>query len=98
VFRVVREALTNVRKHASAHRVTIELATESGRLGVRVIDDGTGIAAKRTGAADWPHYGMQMMRERAAAIGAELTWSNAPGGGTLFDLRVPLTSTAAVPA
>lgn len=98
VFRIVREALTNVRKHASAHRVALDLSTESGCLTVRVADDGTGLAATKAAAADWPHYGMQMMRERATAIEAAATWSNAPGGGTVFDLRVPLTASESVTA
>ena len=95
VFRVVREALTNVRKHALAHRVAIELSTADGSLVVRVVDDGVGLDTGTPAARDWPHYGMRMMRERAEALGAAATWTAAPAGGTVFDLRVPLTERVA---
>lgn len=97
VFGMVREALTNIRKHASAHRVTVDLATVGDALVVRVADDGVGLGARVSAAADWPHHGMRMMRERAEAIGAAATWASAPTGGTVFDLRVPLSTEAVVP-
>ena len=91
VFRLVREALTNVRKHASAHRVILDLSTIDGVLVVRVTDDGTGLAVQPPASGDWPHYGMRMMRERAEAMGGVASWANAAAGGTVFDLRLPLT-------
>lgn len=97
VFRVVREALTNVRKHASAHRVSLDLSTRDGALLVRVTDDGVGIEAGGPASRDWPHYGMRMMRERAEAMGAAVSWASAPAGGTVFDLRVPLVEQAVTP-
>ena len=97
VFRVVREALTNVRKHASAHRVALDLSMSDGALVVRVTDDGVGLDAVAPAARDWPHYGMRMMRERAEAMGAVATWARAPTGGTVFDLRVPLAAHTVAP-
>ncbi|HEY6958130.1 MAG TPA: sensor histidine kinase, partial [Candidatus Limnocylindria bacterium] len=91
VFRVVREALTNVRKHASAHRVVVDLSAAGGSLAVRVTDDGVGLDVGGPASRDWPHYGMRMMRERAEALGGAVTWASAPTGGTVFDLRLPLT-------
>ena len=123
VFRIVQEALTNVRKHAGAGRAEVALSIGEGSLFVSVADDGRGFeptaptaptaskaptgvgdaagaagaaaadggaaAAART-AAGWPHYGLQAMRERAAAIGGSLAWTNREGDGALVRLTVPL--------
>ena len=87
-FRIVAEALTNVRKHAGARRVTVDLRTADGRLTVTVRDDGRGFASG--GPPDGrPHYGLRSMSERAAGIGGTLDWENAPDGGALVRLAAP---------
>ncbi len=93
VFRIVQEALTNVRKHAAAQRVVVSMGVDAGSLVVHVEDDGRGMATTEAPAGDWPHYGMQTMRERAATVGGELTFEPAPGQGTRVALRVPLAAT-----
>jgi signal transduction histidine kinase len=84
----VAEALTNVRKHAGARRVTIDLRTAEDRLTVTVRDDGRGFAQ---GAPDdgRPHYGLRSMSERAAGIGGTLDWENGPDGGAIVRLAAP---------
>ena len=57
VFRIVQEALTNVRKHAGARRAEVVFSLDDGRLDVVIADDGHGIVAS-PGAADRPHYGL----------------------------------------
>ncbi len=89
VFRIVQEALTNVRKHAAARRVRIALDLEAEWLTVRVEDDGRGMATVTASPGDWPHYGLRTMRERAAAVGAALTFEPVGGQGTRVILRVP---------
>ena len=97
VFGIVREALTNVRKHAMARRVTVALAVTHDQLVVTIADDGRGFdlhpAEDRPG--DWPHYGLTTMRRRAAAVEARIDWTGAPGSGTLVQLVVPLQAMAA---
>ena len=95
VFRIVQEALTNVRKHAAAARVHLGVALRSDGLVVTVADDGVGFTPGRA-AADWPHYGMQGIRARAAAIGATADWRSTLGGGTSFTLTLPAPASAAV--
>jgi signal transduction histidine kinase len=92
IVAIVREALTNVRKHAAANRVTVTVDTVGGRLRVRVVDDGRGFDPDRLAerSVDWPHYGLTTMRRRAAAIDGELSWTSAPGTGTTVELIVPL--------
>lgn len=84
VLQVVREALSNVEHHAGARHVDIALERHAGnRVRVRVDDDGRGIgeAAART-----HHYGLAIMRDRAASLGGELHAASRPEGGTRVEL------------
>ena len=93
VFRIVQEALTNVRKHASARRVVVALGMEEGTLVVQVEDDGRGMAGSGSPPPDWPHYGLHTMQERAATIGAELRFEAGDPQGTRVVLHVPTLNT-----
>ncbi|HEY0454348.1 PAS domain S-box protein [Actinophytocola sp.] len=88
IFRICQEALVNVRKHARATAVTIDMASEDGGIRVRVIDDGTGY----TGVdAPLEHFGLIEMRERADTAGGWWTISGVPGRGTTVDFWLPAT-------
>ncbi len=86
-YRVAQEALNNVAKHAKANCVTIRYSTRSlsqglsqaGSVRLAVIDDGRGFAADAMGPEK---LGLAIMRERAAAVGAQLTVDSEPGLGT----------------
>ncbi|MFD0666707.1 type IV pili methyl-accepting chemotaxis transducer N-terminal domain-containing protein [Ramlibacter sp. MAHUQ-53] len=100
VLHVLQEALSNVRKHAQARRVTIEIH-KGDRWRFVVADDGRGFdaAAERTQM----HVGLKIMQERAAHIGATVAIDSRPGEGTRVSLAVPSTplpgsATAAMPA
>jgi two-component system nitrate/nitrite sensor histidine kinase NarX len=95
VLHVVQEALSNVRKHAGASAVWVDVQ-RAPRWRVRVRDDGRGIAAVPAGA-DETHVGLRIMRERAARIGAEVTVQPAPGGGTEVVLTLPPSAGAGDP-
>ncbi len=92
VFRVAREALTNVRKHAHAQRVTIGLTREGAEVVLRISDDGVGFDPEVAGAGPekWPHFGLAGMRERAEAVGGRVAWHSRPGSGSEVELRVPV--------
>lgn len=92
VFRIFQEALTNVARHAQAHRVDVELGPDpGGRMLVLIVtDDGRGVAA---GELDKPGaFGIRSMRERAQALEGECQVGAAPGGGTQVVLRVPFAA------
>jgi signal transduction histidine kinase len=93
-FGVVREALTNVRKHADARRVAIRLRRTAEELSIEVEDDGRGFDPSVGAAApgDFPHYGLVGMRERAAAVGGAVAWRSAPGRGTTVRLSLPVAA------
>jgi signal transduction histidine kinase len=87
LYRVAQEALTNVARHAQATRVAVALAAAGGELSLRVEDDGRGLAEVASGAAS---LGLLGMRERAAELGGDVTFSPGAGGGTRVELRIPL--------
>ena len=89
IFRIVQEALTNVRKHAGAHRAEVGFSVDDGSLVVVVTDDGRGFALPSS-PADRPQYGLRAMRERADSIGATVDWANAADGGLRVRLAVPV--------
>lgn len=88
VLHVLQEALSNVRKHAHARRVDVEVQSlPTWRFSVR--DDGRGLDMAIQAKDRAAHVGMQIMHERAAAIGAHLTIESAAGQGTTVTLELP---------
>jgi len=91
VYRVAQEALTNVRKHASAARVEIRLdyAPSGTRLTIEDFDGCGERPVPGAGTADGTGYGLTGMRERAELLGGTLT-AGPTDSGYRVDLRVPL--------
>jgi signal transduction histidine kinase len=87
LWRVAREALTNVGRHAAASHASVTLELRDDELLLRVCDNGVGIQAERLGARG--HYGIVGMRERVAALGGSFRVRAQPQGGTLVEARVP---------
>jgi len=83
VLQVVREALTNVEHHAQARRADVRLAIEQGRVRVMVEDDGVGI---KDAEPPTHHYGLAIMRDRAATLGGSLQVTRRAEGGTRVEL------------
>ena len=87
ILQIVREALTNIEKHARAGAVSIELARGAdGSFGVVIKDDGVGIAS---GTSPAQHFGLDIMRDRANLLGGSIDIGRRAGGGTRVSLRVP---------
>jgi two-component system NarL family sensor kinase len=82
LFRAAREAVTNVRRHAGASRVTIELEQHRGWVSLTVADDGSGLTGE-TG------LGLATTQSRLEAIGGGLRVGNARSGGTRFTAWLP---------
>ncbi len=80
-LRIVREALSNVRKHARASVVRVALSSSNGGVLADISDDGRGFYV---GAAAEPgHLGLPVMRERAELVGGWLRVDSGPGGTTV---------------
>ncbi|MGP9021396.1 sensor histidine kinase [Streptomyces sp. BR1] len=89
-YRVVREALTNVRKHAGdASAVRVGLRVVGSGLEVRVADDGSR-AARLPLSARGDGFGLAGLTERVSALGGELTAGPSPEGGWLVLAVLPL--------
>jgi len=83
---VLREALTNVARHAGAKRVDVEV-TADGDLVLRVLDDGKGLGTERRPGAK----GLANMEARATRLGGSVLVKPGPESGTLVEWRVPVS-------
>lgn len=95
LFRVVQEALSNVRKHADAHQIRVELHRLSSTLMLTVADDGRGFdpaalrAQEAEGAVRRDRFGLETMRERAAMLGGAFSLESQLNRGTRVSVAVP---------
>ncbi|RKS78749.1 signal transduction histidine kinase [Actinomadura pelletieri DSM 43383] len=87
IISIVREALTNIERHANAQHVTVSRNPST----LVINDDGRGFAFghQLDQLARHGHYGLIGMRERAHRIGGRLTVNGAPDQGTTVTLRLP---------
>jgi signal transduction histidine kinase len=92
LFRIVQEALTNVFRHARAHKVWVTLAERKKEIAVSVRDDGVGVLEHteqlRPGNTG---VGIASMRQRAKELGGEMRIRNA-SPGTVVELVIPIPS------
>lgn len=91
VYRVAREALINVRKHARATHAGISLQPTDGGLHLVVRDDGVGFDPRLTRVGDAAkHFGLVAMEEGVSSLGGTLTVRSAAGAGTTVEAELPL--------
>ena len=88
-YRIVQEALTNVRKHAGGARATVVVGYAPGALELEVCDDG--VAAQDAWGGG---HGLVGMRERAAVYGGTLEAGPRPEGGFAVRARLPIEEAA----
>jgi PAS domain S-box-containing protein len=94
LYRIVQEALTNVRKHAQAGRATVALLELDDGFLARISDDGIGLAAGEEEQVPG-HLGVAAMRERAELAGGRLEIKASPGEGTTLEVWIPATPPSA---
>lgn len=98
LFRALQEALSNVRRHAGAHRVEVAITLANGAVRLSVRDDGRG--PQSTGVERLEregHMGLAGMRERIGALGGTVRFGggNGPaGGGAWLEVLLPPPSAA----
>lgn len=85
----LREAVSNILRHAGAGRVEVAVELAEGQLRCRVRDDGRGLPeAALSGEAEG--HGLQGLSRRVGAAGGRLRLGNGPGGGAEVELSLPL--------
>ncbi len=92
IFRIVQEALSNVRKHSNACNVRVLMSRrKNSECSILIEDDGLGIDAAPSRDRPGEHVGLSIMRDRAARIHGQLLIESEPGEGTRVDLTFPTT-------
>jgi len=95
LMRIIQEALTNVRKHASAQHAHVMLGRRASRLLVTILDDGRGFDMDTMlKGQNKKNFGLTTMRERAEGIGGYLDVQTLIGGGTRVIVSVPCEEAA----
>ncbi len=91
VLHIVREALSNMVRHARAGKARVEVSAErEGEVSVVIDDDGVGIGTPLDDGLH--HHGLVIMRERARSLGGSIVLGPRSGGGTRVVLRFPVAS------
>ena len=89
-YRIAKESLNNVRKHADAHDVTVTVRGRDGGIEVSVVDDGVGLDPEAVESAPG-HRGLLNMQDRAAIAGGWCSLTGRPEGGTVVTIWLPGT-------
>ncbi|MEH7179979.1 sensor histidine kinase [Neobacillus vireti] len=89
IYRIIQEALTNIRKYADVSDATVTVREADQSVRVMIEDKGKGFEA----GTETRGVGLFSMDERARAVGGELTINSTPGKGTRVILEVPITTT-----
>jgi signal transduction histidine kinase len=87
LFRIFKEAMNNVVKHAAASRVEVRIAFQADRLALAITDDGRGLAAN-----PGPGRGLRHMRQRITELGGAMRIESARGTTLEFTAAIPLKS------
>jgi signal transduction histidine kinase len=96
LYLIIKEALTNVLRHAQAASVVVLVTASEGRLRLEVTDDGVGLDGKANDGSPGPNggHGLENMRRRASALGGTARIeSHAPARGTTIVVDVPVMRT-----
>lgn len=88
VVLIIQEALSNIRKHANATKVSLQIYSESDKDIIKVVDNGCGFAEETLRDKSLEHVGLSIMSERAQKINGQLSLHSQPGKGTELCLQI----------
>ncbi len=89
LFRLVQEAITNVRKHAGVNKALVKLEATPAGLTIVIKDKGIGFNLNQQAESSHESYGIIGMRERAELLGGKVKIISRPGAGTQVIVEVP---------
>jgi signal transduction histidine kinase len=88
LYRIAQETMNNIAKHAEANQVSLHLSCDEEAVHLIIRDDGHGFEIQNEPSE---HMGLEIMHERAARIGANLTIQSQPGHGTTVAVTWPIS-------
>jgi signal transduction histidine kinase len=91
IYRIVREALTNVRKYANAKEVLVSLYSDRDAVTITIQDDGSGMSTSTSieSGVDRSHFGIAIMRQLVAALHGEFYIGNNDDQGVMVKVSIP---------
>ena len=94
VYRVVQESLMNIRKHAKATKVALNLEFNTDEMNLEIHDDGQGFSLTQTldSAISVGHLGLLGMKQRAEMLGGNMDIKTGDGNGTTVSFNFPVNS------
>lgn len=92
ILRICQEALTNIKKHANASEVKVDLTFEDSEVTLNIRDNGVGLQSDGSNEDEKMHrgFGLISMRERARNVGGTLELQSEPGKGTQIKVTIPV--------
>jgi PAS domain S-box-containing protein len=96
IYRLVQEALNNIKRHAGATRVTIRLVASSPDIVIRIKDNGRGfdVNDRQKWALKEKRMGLQSMVERVRLLEGKINIQSKPGQGTYILIEIPMKERA----
>ncbi|VAW53301.1 Nitrate/nitrite sensor protein [hydrothermal vent metagenome] len=86
-YRIVQEALANIKKHANAHIVRVLLNSDNNNIRILIENDGEGFDQSKIRSTEGKHLGLTIMQERAKHLGGELKIESEADEGTRVELN-----------
>lgn len=92
LFRIIQEALSNIKKHANANNAVIKLEIGGGLVNLVIADDGSGfdLNARTAGSEMQDHFGLLSIKERTELLNGTIHIETAPGAGTKIFITIPV--------
>ncbi|SDK22258.1 sensor histidine kinase [Natronincola ferrireducens] len=91
IFRIIQEALNNVRKHARAHTVKIRIEMNTKNICINIIDDGIGFDVEKAKLqqGEYDSFGLLNMKERVDLLNGDLQIKSEINEGTKITVNIP---------
>ncbi|NJN10557.1 MAG: sensor histidine kinase [Richelia sp. RM2_1_2] len=86
IYRIIQEALNNIRKYARATEVQLDICTTVTQLHLTIQDNGRGFDPQQVSGG----YGLQGMQERVAVLQGHLDLESQPGNGCCINVKIPM--------
>lgn len=90
IIYIIKEALNNIRKHANATNVIIIFSKDQEELRILIKDNGNGFDTEQQCKKNNGKFGLKIMQERAAEIGAQICIKSVLGKGSIIKINTPI--------